>query len=76
MPGMIGWFLAALCTFGAVWALSRASYWKWMWEGEHSLNQVLMGVGRRRRRRSTGLWIDGIHDDTEGLPRIDPGKAS
>jgi hypothetical protein len=73
---MIGWFVAALFALVAVWALSRASYWKWMWEGERSLNQVLMGASRTREPRSTGLWVDGIQDDTEGLPRIDTRKAS
>jgi hypothetical protein len=39
---MIGWVVAAVCASVAVWALYRASYWKWMWEGERKLNQALM----------------------------------
>jgi hypothetical protein len=72
---MIAWFVAALCALVALWALSRASYWKWMWQGERSLNQALMGRPHRREPRPARLWADGIRDDTEGLPRIDTRNA-
>jgi hypothetical protein len=73
---MIGWFVAVLCALFAVWAFSRAHYWKWMWEGERSLNQVLMAGGRTREPRSTGPRVDGVHEVTDGLPRIDTRQAS
>jgi hypothetical protein len=62
---MIEWFVAALCALIALWALSRASYWKWMWEGERSLNQILMRTRRESELPSTELWGNGIYDETE-----------
>jgi hypothetical protein len=62
---MIEWFVAALCALIAVWALSRASYWKWMWEGERSLNKILMGTRHESELPSTELWANGTYDETE-----------
>ena len=62
---MIEWFVAALCALIAVWALSRASYWKWMWEGERSLNQILIRTRRESEHPASELWGNGTYDETE-----------
>ena len=73
---MFGWLFAALCALIAMWVLSRASYWKWMWEGERSLNQGLLATGRTHAPGSTRLLVESIHDDTERPPGIDSRKTS
>jgi hypothetical protein len=62
---MIEWFVAALCALIALWALSRASYWKWMWEGERSLNQILIGTRRESELPSTERLGNGIYEEIE-----------
>lgn len=49
---MIGWVVAALSATVAVWALARASYWKWMWEGERRLNHALLKAAHREEARA------------------------
>lgn len=66
---MIAWFVVALCALVAIWALSRASFWKWMWEGERSLNRALMRGARRRGPRFRGRWSDELDDDSDELAR-------